>query len=298
MVPFWGDELFPMVLLLVVKVWHFYMDQKKDTVAEWFSDIRNRIIDKFFTIESEFSEKAPAINRKQWKRDGGGGGESVVISGSVFEKAGVNFSTVYGKMKDSFIGEIPGAAKSGGEFWASGVSVVVHACSPHVPAVHMNTRFICTSESWFGGGVDLTPTYPNKDDTTFFHDSLRIMCDRFDAKYYDRFKKNCDEYFYLPHRKEARGIGGIFYDYLKGEFCDDFAFTRSVAECFLEVYTAIVEKRMYKRWTDEERTYQLIKRGRYAEFNLIYDRGIRFGLMTDGDPDAMFVSMPPLVKWK
>ena len=274
------------------------MDQKKDSVARWFSDIRDRIVDEFFTVESEFSEKAPLLKKKQWNREGGGGGESVVIYGDVFEKAGVNFSTVYGKMRESFAKEIPGAIESGGEFWASGVSVVVHACSPHVPAVHMNTRFLCTSESWFGGGTDLTPTYPNEDDTAFFHDNLRIMCNRFDARYYDEFKKNCDEYFYLPHRKESRGVGGIFFDYLKGDFDSSFAFTRSVAECFLEVYTAIVKKRMYKKWTDQERDYQLVRRGRYAEFNLIYDRGIRFGLMTDGNPDAMFVSMPPMVKWE
>lgn len=273
------------------------MNEKKGKVSAWFSSIRDRIVDEFFVIESEFSDKVPAVNRRSWQREGGGGGESVILRGSVFEKAGVNFSVVHGKMGENFSAEIPGAIESGGEFWASGVSVVAHMCSPHVPAIHMNTRFICTSKSWFGGGIDLTPMYSNDDDASFFHDNLRAMCDRFDSQYYEKFRANCEEYFYLPHRKEPRGVGGIFYDYLQKDFENDFSFTRAVGECFLSVYPAIVKKRMYKRWTEEEREYQLIKRGRYVEFNLLYDRGTRFGIMTNGDPDALMMSMPPVVKW-
>ncbi|MDB1135713.1 oxygen-dependent coproporphyrinogen oxidase [Candidatus Anaplasma sp. TIGMIC] len=272
-------------------------DVHKEEVTKWFSLLRERIVDKFFMIESEFSDQVPTVKKRSWNRSGGGGGESVVLYGTVFEKAGVNFSTVYGKMQDGFAAEIPGAAESGGEFWASGVSVVAHMCSPFVPAVHMNTRFVCTSKGWFGGGIDLTPIYSNDDDTEFFHDSVRATCDKFNSQYYSQFKKNCDEYFYLAHRREARGVGGIFYDYLQGDFDNDFAFTRAVGECFMEVYPAIVQKRMHQKWSEEEREYQLLKRGRYVEFNLIYDRGTRFGLMTDGDPDAIMMSMPPLVKW-
>ncbi|WP_249548990.1 oxygen-dependent coproporphyrinogen oxidase [Anaplasma phagocytophilum] len=273
------------------------MDGKKDLVTEWFVVLSDKIVSAFLAVEADFSDNSPVIKKRKWEREGGGGGESVIISGSVFEKAGVNFSIVHGKLKSDFAAEIPGARESNGEFWASGVSIVAHMCSPFVPAVHMNTRFICTSKSWFGGGIDLTPIYHNYDDTIFFHDALKAMCNKFDVHYYDQFKKNCDEYFYLPHRKEPRGVGGIFYDYMQTGFERDFAFTRAVGECFLEVYPAIVRRSMHKEWSEEERDYQLIRRGRYVEFNLLYDRGTRFGLMTDGNSDAIMMSMPPLAKW-
>ncbi|CAN7939940.1 unnamed protein product, partial [Ixodes pacificus] len=258
-----------------------------------------RIKESFLAIEAEFSDAAPVVKEKEWKRDGGGGGRFSVIYGRVFEKVGVNFSEVYGKLQGNFANEIPGLFGDKGDFWASGVSVVAHMCSPHVPAVHMNTRFICTSSSWFGGGIDLTPTYFNEEDSDLFHGSLRAMCDRFDSEYYAKFKRQCEEYFFLHHRQEPRGIGGIFYDNLcSGDWNKDFAYTKEVGECFLEVYPAIVRRNMYKMWTEEERDFQLVKRGRYVEFNLIYDRGTKFGIITRGNPDAIMMSMPPLVKWE
>ncbi|AAV86705.1 coproporphyrinogen III oxidase [Anaplasma marginale str. St. Maries] len=276
-----------------------YMNEKKERVAGWFHELRDRIVDQFLAIEEEFSDSRPEIKRRTWDREGGGGGESVVIVGKVFEKAGVNFSTVYGVMDSNFACEIPGAQESGGDFWASGISVVAHMQSPFVPAVHMNTRFMCTSKSWFGGGMDLTPTYYDEDDKTTFHEGIRAACDKFNPEYYPKFKQRCDEYFYLPHRKEMRGVGGIFYDNLcTGNWEQDFAFTQEVGKCFLRVYSAIVRRNMHKTWGAEERNFQLLKRGRYVEFNLIYDRGTRFGLMTNGNPDAIMMSMPPLVRWE
>ena len=274
------------------------MDDKKKKVVEWFSTLRDMIVDEFFVIESEYSSKTPDIKKKKWERSGGGGGESIIISGSVFEKAGINFSTVHGKLEESYVQEVLGADKSEGGFWATGVSVIVHPMSPFVPAIHMNTRFISTSCWWFGGGTDLTPTYENEDDTAFFHDSLCSMCDKFDSHYYEKFKKNCDDYFYLHHRKEPRGVGGIFYDYLQGDFESSFAFTQAVGRCFLSIYPVIVKKRMHIKWNQEDKDKQLIKRGRYVEFNLLWDRGVRFGVMTGGNPDAIMACMPPIVRWE
>ncbi|MCU7611576.1 oxygen-dependent coproporphyrinogen oxidase [Anaplasma capra] len=275
------------------------MDAKKKRAARWFSELQDRIAGEFLAIENEFSDDIPEVKRKKWDREGGGGGESVVITGRVFEKAGVNFSVVHGVMDDNFAGEVPGAKENGGNFWASGISVVAHMQSPFVPAVHMNTRFMCTSQSWFGGGMDLTPTYYDEEDEAVFHDGVRAACDKFNSGYYSEFKRRCDEYFYLPHRKEARGVGGIFYDNLcTGDWEKDFEFTREVGECFLRVYPHIVRKNMRREWGEEERNLQLLKRGRYVEFNLIYDRGTRFGIMTGGNPDAIMMSMPPLVRWE
>ncbi|MDN5247810.1 MAG: oxygen-dependent coproporphyrinogen oxidase [Wolbachia endosymbiont of Tyrophagus putrescentiae] len=266
----------------------------KGQALEWFYALRDKIVESFLLIES----KEPKVKKMEWKRPGGGGGESTVIYGNVFEKVGVNVSQVYGKLSDSFINDVPGARESSGEFWASGISIVSHMQSPLIPAAHMNTRIICTSKQWFGGGMDFTPVYYDEDDYKYAHNSIKKMCDKFNHAYYPQFKQQCDEYFFLHHRKEPRGIGGIFYDDLNsGDWHNDFNFTKAVGETFLETYLHIIGKHINKPWTDEQREHQLIKRGRYVEFNLLYDRGTKFGLMTDGNTDAIMMSMPPLVKW-
>jgi coproporphyrinogen III oxidase len=220
-----------------------------------------------------------------------------VLRGRVFEKAGVNVSTVHGEFAPEFRREIPGA-QDDPRLWASGVSVVIHPCSPHVPAAHMNTRYIVTAEAWFGGGADLTPVIPDDADTASFHAALEAACDAYRPGAYAEFKKSCDEYFTLPHRGEPRGVGGIFYDRLRGDDWErDLDFTKAVGRAFLEAYPAIVRRHMNAPWTGAEREVQLVRRGRYVEFNLLYDRGTRFGLETGGNPEAILMSLPPLVKW-
>lgn len=283
----------------------------KARAREWFESLRDSICAAFEAIEDDYAGPAsdlPAgrFERKDWKRPpengvDGGGGTISLMKGRVFEKVGVNISTVYGKFSPQFAKEIPGAGEDG-SYWASGISLVAHMRSPRVPAAHFNTRHIVTQKSWFGGGGDLTPTidvqrtreHPHAQS---FHDSFRRACDRHGADYYERFSKWCDEYFFLPHRNEPRGVGGIFYDYLENGWEKDFAFTQDVGRAFLEGYSGIVRRAMNEPWTEAEREEQLVRRGRYAEFNLVYDRGTKFGLATGGNIEAILMSMPPIAHW-
>jgi len=277
------------------------VESRKQTAASWFKELRNQIRSSLERLEEDLTgpnNDMPAgkFEVTQWDRPGGGGGEMSVMKGRVFEKVGVNISTVYGEFSDEFRKNMPGTEESG-SFWASGISLVAHMRSPLVPAVHMNTRHIVTGSSWFGGGADLTPMYENDADTDNFHGALRAACDKHDESYYPRFKEWCDEYFYLPHRKEPRGVGGIFYDKLNNDWDADFAFTQDIGRAFLDIYPKIVEQHMNKSWSDEQREHQLIKRGRYVEFNLLHDRGTTFGLKTGGNTEAILMSLPPEVKW-
>jgi len=267
--------------------------------------MRDRICSAFEGLEDELvgSDLAPgrferkALEPSRREAGDGGGGEMSIMRGRVFERSASTSRPCTGPSARSSARSIPGAAGDG-RFWAGGISLVAHMHSPLVPAVHMNTRHIVTSESWFGGGADLTPTFPDDADTAAFHGALKGACDRFDPGYHARFKKWCDEYFHLPHRQEPRGIGGIFYDNLNtGDWAKDFGFTRAVGEAFLAVYPEIVRRHMHKTWTPEQRRALLVKRGRYVEFNLIYDRGTLFGLKTGGNTEAILMSLPPEVIW-
>lgn len=279
----------------------------KTETRAWFEALRDRICAEFETIETELtgthSELAPGrFERKTWQREPGpngeerGGGVMSIMRGRVFEKVGVNVSTVYGEFSPEFAKQMRGAEQDP-RFHATGISLVAHMRSPRVPAVHMNTRFIATTRAWFGGGADLTPMVPNDEDTRDFHAALKAACDAHDPTHHERFKKWCDEYFFLSHRNEARGVGGIFYDYLENDLSKDFAFTRAVGETFLDIYTKIVRRHMNEPWTPVEREHQLVRRGRYVEFNLLHDRGTKFGLMTGGNVEAILMSLPPEVRW-
>ncbi|MDH5723201.1 MAG: oxygen-dependent coproporphyrinogen oxidase [Alphaproteobacteria bacterium] len=291
------------------------MNEQKKIAANWFKELQTQICDSFEKLETELKSgpktdlPAGTFKKTDWDRDKldqpntsgselHGGGTMAVMKGRVFEKVGVNFSEVYGTFSKDFAEKIPGAKESDGKFWASGISLVAHMQSPLVPAVHMNTRMIVTSKHWFGGGADLTPMYEDKEDTKAFHGAFKDCCDRHDPDYYPEFKKWCDEYFFLPHRNEPRGIGGIFYDNMDRKGWDeDFAFTQDVGKTFRDIYCSIVRKSINKDWTEQQREHQLIKRGRYVEFNLLYDRGTTFGLRTGGNTEAILMSMPPEVKW-
>ncbi|HWB51643.1 MAG TPA: oxygen-dependent coproporphyrinogen oxidase [Stellaceae bacterium] len=271
---------------------------RRQRAADWFAALRDRICREFEAIEDEFAG-APAARfaRQDWTRPGGGGGTMALMKGRVFEKVGVNVSVVHGEFAPEFRREIPGA-DTDPRFWAAGISLVAHLCSPLVPAVHMNTRHIVTRKAWFGGGADLTPIYPDETAAADFHAALRAACDGYEPDAYAKYKKWCDEYFYLPHRGEPRGAGGIFFDDLdSGDWQRDFAFVRAVGEAFLAAYAPIVRERMRRPWTDEQRRHQLVRRGRYVEFNLLYDRGTRFGLRTGGNVEAILMSLPPEAAW-
>ncbi|MGF1592475.1 MAG: oxygen-dependent coproporphyrinogen oxidase [Kiloniellaceae bacterium] len=286
-------------------------ERRKARARAWFEELRDRICAAFEALEDElaganaerFAEQPPGrFERKAWQRPdandkSGGGGVMALMRGRVFEKVGVNVSTVFGSFSPDFAKQIPGA-EADPSFWASGISLVAHLRSPLVPAVHMNTRHIVTTKAWFGGGGDLNPMYPDDRDTADFHAAFKAACDRHDPDYYPRFKKWCDEYFFIPHRGEARGVGGIFYDYLdSGDWEADFAFTQDVGRAFLEIYPQLVRRHMAEPWTDEQRRHQLFRRGRYTEFNLLYDRGTKFGLQTGGNVEAILMSLPPEAAW-
>lgn len=286
------------------------LDERKLEATTWFRRLRDRICTSFEKIEDELEGSplaagmdAGRFERKNWDRTDhsglpGGGGEMSIMRGRVFEKVGVNISTVHGEFSPEFRKQIPGAAESDGAFWASGISLVAHMRSPLVPAIHMNTRMIVTSKSWFGGGADLNPMFENADDTRDFHQSLQDCCERHDPAYYPKFKSWCDDYFFIPHRGKARGVGGIFYDYLdSGDWYADFSFTRDLGKTFNVIYPEIVRRHMFESWTPEQREHQLVMRGHYAEFNLIYDRGTQFGLKTGGNTEAILMSLPPEAKW-
>ena len=274
----------------------------KETAPDWFELLRTSICDTFEAIEDEhtgpFSDRlAGRFEHTAWERPEGGGGVMALMKGRVFEKVGINVSTVWGEFSDKFRGEVPGTSDDDGRFWASGVSLVAHMHSPHVPAVHMNTRHIVTAnKAWFGGGGDLNPPLPDDVDTSDFHSAFRDCCERHTCGDYPRFKEWADDYFFIKHRNVARGVGGIFYDYIDADDAS-YAFTRDVGETFKTIYPALIRRHMAKQWTPEQREEQLIYRGRYAEFNLVYDRGTRFGLMTGGNTDAILMSLPPEAKW-
>ena len=273
------------------------LEIKKHLASNWFKTLQHALCDDILKIEKNKIKFKIKKWKKNIKNDEGGAQLRILKNGKVFEKVGVNFSKVYGKFPKQFQKNIPGAEKDP-RYWASGISVVMHMKNPLIPAMHFNTRYICTTQQWFGGGMDVTPSKIDNAEKKEFHSTLKNLCNRHSKGYYKKYKKWCDEYFYLPHRKEPRGIGGIFFDYKKNNFEKDFDFVRDVGVTFQSIFNKIIEKKVKKKWTSKDKEDQYIKRGRYAEFNLLYDRGTKFGLQTSGNIEGILMSLPPLAKWK
>ena len=276
---------------------------EKKLTGQWFAFLQEKIVEEFQNLESEFSiknrTKVMYFKKKLWKKKDpkdGGGQYYILRNGQIFDKVGVNHSTVEGVFQKNYKSNIPGTKKNQ-TYWASGVSVVAHMRNPKIPAVHFNTRFVVTSKKWFGGGMDVTPSLKDSNEKKLVHKNLRLVCNN-NKKSYKNYKKWCDDYFLIKHREETRGIGGIFFDYLYKDWEKNFKFVRDVGIGFIDITKMLIEKKRFLKWTKKQKHNQLIKRGKYVEFNLLYDRGTKFGLNTGGNIDAIFMSLPPDAKWK
>ena len=272
------------------------LEIKKELASNWFKMLQESICESINKLEKKNAKFKSTNWKRNLKKDEGGGEYRILKNGKIFDKVGVNYSKVYGKFPKKLQKNIPGAKKNP-RFWASGISVVMHMKNPQIPAMHFNTRYICTTKDWFGGGMDVTPSKNDQNEKKDFHKILKKMCNRHNKNYYSKYKKWCDKYFYLPHRKEPRGIGGIFFDYKKNNFEKDFKFVRDVGVTFQYIFQKIIKKKMKRKWTSKDKELQYIKRGRYTEFNLLYDRGTKFGLQTGGNIEGILMSLPPLAKW-
>ena len=278
-------------------------EMEKKLASQWFAFLQRKILEEFQNLELEFSKKkrlkVKYFRKNIWRKDNpqdGGGQYYILKNGQIFDQVGINHSTVQGKFQKNYKSNIPGTKKNQ-SYWASGISVVAHMKNPNIPAIHFNTRFVITSKRWFGGGMDVTPSNKDFNEKKFVHKNLKFVCDN-NKKNYKNYKKWCDDYFYIKHLEETRGIGGIFFDYLYKDWEKNFKFIRDVGISFIEITKTIVEKKKFLRWTEKQKGDQLIKRGKYVEFNLLYDRGTKFGLNTGGNIDAIFMSLPPNARWK
>ena len=278
-------------------------EMEKKLASQWFGFLQRKILEEFQNLELEFSKKnrlkVKYFRKNIWRKDNpqdGGGQYYILKNGQIFDQVGINHSTVQGKFQKNYKSNIPGTKKNQ-SYWASGISVVAHMKNPNIPAIHFNTRFVITSKRWFGGGMDVTPSNKDFNEKKFVHKNLKFVCDN-NKKNYKNYKKWCDDYFYIKHLGETRGIGGIFFDYLYNDWEKNFKFIRDVGICFVDITKTIVEKKKFLKWTKKQKDHQLIKRGKYVEFNLLYDRGTKFGLNTGGNIDAIFMSLPPKAKWK